>query len=60
MVELLMDSNVDKTIVVSADFASNLGASANLYIPIFTPTSPPPLFISEKIVFVRKMLPWPP
>jgi hypothetical protein len=42
----------DKTIVGSADFASNLVGSANLYIPI--PPSPPlpPLFMSGKNVFV--------
>jgi hypothetical protein len=54
-----MDPNLDKTIHVgSADFASNLGGPANLYIPIHP--LPLPLFMSEKIVFVGKMLPLPP
>ena len=39
IVELLADPNLDKTIVGSADFASNLGRSADLYTPIH----PPPL-----------------
>ena len=33
IVELLVDPNLDKTIVRSADFASNLGGSADLYTP---------------------------
>jgi hypothetical protein len=45
IVELLVDPNLDKTIVGSADFASNLGGSADLYAP-FTP--PPP------IIYIRK------
>jgi hypothetical protein len=38
-------------------FCFNLGGSANLYIPIHASPPPPPLFMSEKIVFVGKMLP---
>ena len=39
IVELLADPNLDKTIVRSADFASNLGGLVDLYTPIH----PPPL-----------------
>jgi hypothetical protein len=39
IVELLADPNLDKTIVGSAVFASNLGGSADLNTPIL---SPPP------------------
>jgi hypothetical protein len=37
IVELLADPNLDKTIVGSADFASNLGGSADLNTPIHPP-----------------------
>jgi hypothetical protein len=47
IVELLADSNLDKTIVIcrNADFASNLSGSADLYTPI----PPPPLPIRPRI-----------
>ena len=54
IVEILVDPNLDKTIG-SADFASNLGGSTNLYIPIHPP--PPPIIYVGKIVFVGKILP---
>ena len=45
----------DKTIVGSADFASNLGGSANLYIPI--PPSPPPHYLCrEKMCLSESIL----
>ena len=56
IVELLVDPNLDKTIVGSADFASNLGGSADLYTPI---PPPPPLIISEKLCLSGKCCPWP-
>jgi hypothetical protein len=43
-VELLADPNLDKTIVGSADFASNFGGSADLNTPIH---HPPPLLTVE-------------
>jgi hypothetical protein len=39
--EILADPDLDKAIAGSADFASNLGESADLYTPIY----PPPLLI---------------
>ena len=41
--ELLADPDLDKAIAESADFASNLGESADLYTPIHPP--PPPSFV---------------
>jgi hypothetical protein len=39
--EILADPDLDKAIAGSADFASNLGESADLYTPIYPP---PPSF----------------
>jgi hypothetical protein len=41
--ELLADPDLDKAIAGSADFASNLGESADLYTPIY----PPPLICGD-------------
>jgi hypothetical protein len=49
IIELLADSNLDKIIVGSGIFASNLGGSADLYTPIHPPPPPPPITISPLI-----------
>jgi pantoate kinase len=36
--EFLADPDLDKAIAGSADFASNLGESADLYTPIYSPS----------------------
>ena len=52
IVELLADSNLDKTNCRIADFASNLGGSADLYTPIHLFTPPPP-FIAENLRILK-------